>query len=120
MSDFTPPYRIRTNPGGPGDQPAFPSVIDSSGLQHGEDTVADLFGDSETVKRHAAITASALNAAICAEEMGYDGVRAVSGCDVHIRLLRDALEILSDFYVIDAQTTADEIRSALAQARKED
>ncbi len=55
------PWHVATNPGGPGDQPAFPSIRDNSGLPHGEDIVAMPLGDSETVKANAAFICEAVN-----------------------------------------------------------
>jgi len=47
------PWHVATNPGGPDDQPAFPSVRDNSGLKHGQDIVCMPLGDSDTVKANA-------------------------------------------------------------------
>jgi len=47
------PWHRATNPGGPGEQPAFPSVRDDTWALHGEDIVAMPLGDSETVKSNA-------------------------------------------------------------------
>ncbi len=55
------PWKVSTNPGGPGDQPAFPSIRDSSGLPHGQDIVAMPLGDSETVNANAAFIVKAVN-----------------------------------------------------------
>lgn len=56
------PWHVATNPGGPGDQPAFPSVRDSSGLKDGEDIICMPLGDSDTVKANAAFIVRAVNA----------------------------------------------------------
>lgn len=55
------PWKVATNPVGRGDQPAFPSVVDSTGRPHGEDIVCCPLGNSETVKANAAFIVHAVN-----------------------------------------------------------
>lgn len=47
------PWALATNPGGPGNQPLFPSVRDSSGLPHGEDIVVVTLGNEARCKANA-------------------------------------------------------------------
>ena len=72
MSEFkgTPgPWQRAMNPGGPGDQPAFPSVRDNSGAPDGGDIVCMPLGDSETVKANALLIAAAPDLLAALEKM---------------------------------------------------
>ena len=53
------PWNVATNPGGPENQPAFPSVRDNTGNPHGQDIVCMPLGNSETVKANARLIAAA-------------------------------------------------------------
>jgi len=55
------PWSVWKNPGGPGDQPAFPCVRDGSGLPHGADIVCETLGDSDECKANARLIVEAVN-----------------------------------------------------------
>lgn len=58
------PWHVGTNGCTPesGGEPAFPCIHDASGRPHGEDIVAQCFGDSATVKGKAEFIVRACNA----------------------------------------------------------
>ncbi len=62
MKPHTPtPWKVATNPGAPQNAPAFPSIVDCSGLPNGEDIVAMPLGNSEEVKANAAFIVHCVN-----------------------------------------------------------
>jgi len=107
------PWHVSTNPGGPGDQPAFPSVRDASGAKHGYDIVAMPCGNSETVTANAAFIVRACNAhddllACC------KWIHAIVGSS------RDGGTSWQDLeHELDATDWANKIEAALALAEKE-
>ena len=87
------PWKLSSNPGGPGDQPAFPSVIDMSGRPHGEDIVCSAYGDQDTVKANAYLIAAApemyeMLDRLVATYWGQHG----GGCEQDLRDAKDLLE----------------------------
>ncbi len=97
------PWKVSTNVGGPDDQPAFPSIVDSSNEPHGADIVAMPLGDSETVKANAAHIIHCVNnfedLRKALEEIeeywnGCYGDAANDACDHNTRVARAALAAL--------------------------
>lgn len=64
MNHSPEPWKVASNPGGPENQPLFPSVRDASELPHGEDIVAMPLGNSEIVNANAKRIVECVNACI--------------------------------------------------------
>jgi hypothetical protein len=97
------PWHVATNPGGPEDQPAFPSVRDNSGEPHGMDIVAMPLGNSETVWANARRIVQCVNAhdelvasltqalAYIEYKTAYQGCMSVSEVEAAVKRDRESL-----------------------------
>jgi len=104
------PWAVATNPGGPNDQPAFPSVRDCSGKPHGEDIVAMPLGDSDTVKANAALIVQAVNE--------YDALNNLAECCERAARMRAGTAQAFPRELLDKLATLTTLRKGTTQGKE--